>query len=130
MKTKKPKTPIFKLCEYCNGRREYLLVTEYQKCIWCNGRGIRLAQANLNVNIEKMKRPAKRHVYTLVERLNQLPEPYRTKAISYAKETDLDKPLHISCKDVADSLFSAFQFDGAPEGGDYWYDYYRSLKNK
>lgn len=78
----------------------------------------------------KTLRKAKRHTRikpTLLECLNRLPEPYKSKSISYAKESDLNKPIHKSNKTLADALFSAFIFSEAPEGGDYWYSFYQSL---
>ncbi len=59
---------------------------------------------------------------TILEHLEELPEPYRSQAIINA--------LNKEVENQQDALWVAFTWHKTPEGYDYWKTFYNSLKNE
>lgn len=65
---------------------------------------------------------------TTLELLNELPEPYRSRAVENAKaqNADMAKPS----KTIQGAISNAFVFDKTPEGFEYWLDLCCELADK
>lgn len=62
---------------------------------------------------------------TILEHLNQLPEPYRTQAINNTSKED----YNYTAKDRIDAITKAFFFHKTPEGSNYWADFIINLED-
>ena len=54
---------------------------------------------------------------TIEEYLDELPEPWRTKALANMLEDAADLPVD----SFTDALLDAFRFETSPEGAEYWW---------
>lgn len=54
---------------------------------------------------------------TILEWLNEFPEPYRSQALANAAKADL---LCVKADTQADAISMAFDWNSSPEGGKYW----------
>ena len=66
---------------------------------------------------------------TIKEWLSELPEIQRTQAIdNYEKQPDFCIKKNIDC--LSDAIYSAFDWNKTPQGGNFWYDVYNEIEEE